>query len=100
MGGRCALIRVMKGWEGRCTWWILGISWIIRLNEAQKKNGGALGGDASFDSTFKNYPTLILRGLLSSRLLRVMCSTPSLNLASTFFSSTVGGRVKLRRKRW
>jgi hypothetical protein len=46
-----------------------------------------------------DYPTVIFRGLVSSRLLSVMWSTPSVSLASTFFSSTVGGSVKLRRKR-
>ena len=47
----------------------------------------------------EDYPTLILRGLVSSRLLIVTVSTPSASFALTDPSSTVGGRVKLRRKR-
>src|SRR5215213_8253380 len=46
-----------------------------------------------------SYPTWIRRGLVSSRLLSVIVSTPSLSLALTDCSSTVGGRVKLRRNR-
>ena len=43
--------------------------------------------------------TEIFRGLVSSRLLSVMVSTPSTSLAFTVCSSTVGGRVKLRMNR-
>ena len=38
-------------------------------------------------------------GLVSSRLLSTMVSTPSASFAFTVFSSMVGGRVKLRRNR-
>lgn len=46
-----------------------------------------------------DHETAIFRGLVSSRLFSVMCSTPSDSFASTFRSSTVGGSVKLRRNR-
>jgi hypothetical protein len=47
----------------------------------------------------RRYETLIFRGLVSSRLSSVMCNTPFSRFAFTDDSFTVGGSVKLRRKR-